>query len=140
VYDSGKGRTVFFYSLPYNIFICNVIYRKKLQAARSTVPPHARQRSETPYPAPGHPSRNTERRPAMNLNLTPLAVEGIRQLQNNPDLFIEILEDIENFILENIEVEKGDDLSFYTISNIKDLRLVRKILTKIGQDENAEPS
>jgi hypothetical protein len=72
----------------------------------------------------------------MKLNLTPCALEGIHELQDNSDLLIGMIEDVENFILDNVDTTCGsDELSRQTVSHVKGLRAVRKLLTQIGQEE-----
>jgi hypothetical protein len=74
----------------------------------------------------------------MKINLSPEAVEAIFEIQESP-ILIGIIEDAENFILENIDNETGDDekeamLSRQTLSHIRGLRSIRKLLVKICEE------
>lgn len=75
----------------------------------------------------------------MKLNLTPSAVKSVHELQEDSKLLAGMLEDVENYILENVDTENGDEkLSFQAISHIKGLRSIRKLLNRISQEEGDE--
>jgi hypothetical protein len=74
----------------------------------------------------------------MKLNLTPSAIEAIYEIQENP-ILVGVIEDVENFILENINSddnsEEKSDIPRKTLDNIKGLRSIRKLLGKICEEE-----
>ena len=68
----------------------------------------------------------------MKINFTPLMIETIKEIQDNP-ILVGIMEDAENFILENVDIDCDEDgkLSKKALDNVKGLRSVRKLLEKI---------
>jgi hypothetical protein len=72
----------------------------------------------------------------MKLNLSPAAVAAVHELQEDSTLLSGMLEDAENYILDNIDTLTGDEQqSFQAISHVKSLRSVRKLLLQINQEE-----
>jgi len=77
----------------------------------------------------------------MKVNFSQNTIEAIAELQEYPMLRYAI-EDVENFIIENIDTEIGDEemvanISKQALSHLKFLRKLRDLLKKICvQDEN----
>jgi hypothetical protein len=77
----------------------------------------------------------------MKINFTPCAMDAIHELQNNSELLAGMIEDAENFILDNTDTLTGsNELSFRAISHIKGLRSIRQLVAKLSaQQEGGEP-
>ncbi len=72
----------------------------------------------------------------MKLNLAPCAVKAIHELQEDSEILTGMLEDVENYILDNVDTISGNEKqSFQAISHIKGLRSVRKLLSEISLEE-----
>jgi len=63
----------------------------------------------------------------MKVNLIATAIEAINELQNSP-LCVPMIEDAENFIIENFD---NEDLSKEALGCIRGLRIIRRLLEKI---------
>ena len=77
----------------------------------------------------------------MKVNLSQNAVEAISNIQENPVL-IGIIEDAENFILDYVDCNIGDEslsstLSKGIVNHVKGLRAVRKLLENIVNEGGA---
>lgn len=75
----------------------------------------------------------------MTPNLTPCAIKSIRELQEDSKMFTGMLEDVENYIIENVDpLMISEKQSFQAISHIKGLRSIRNLLNQISQEEGSE--
>jgi hypothetical protein len=73
----------------------------------------------------------------MTVNLSQSVIEAIFEIQKYP-IMLGAIEDIENFLIDNIDTEIGDEQKVLTVSSqmvshLKFLRTLRNLLTKIHE-------
>jgi len=78
----------------------------------------------------------------MNVNLSQSVVETIAYFQKYP-MFQSCIEDVENFIIDNIDVEKNNEekmseVSIEIINHLKFLRKLRDLLRKFQEQDEQD--